>query len=203
MNKLYASIGVAAAAVVLHADVAPNAESTRPLKAGVATPNPKLRSLDGKATDLKTVVAGKPTVLVFYRGGWCPYCNVHLQELGNAQDQLRGLGYQIVALSPDVPAELAKSIDKNDVEYTLLSDSDSNASQAFGVAFQVPQDLVDTYKNSYKIDLEKASGNQRHILPVPAVFLIKDGKVVYSYSNPDYKVRLKAAELIAAAKKAK
>ncbi|QYK52275.1 MAG: AhpC/TSA family protein [Fimbriimonadaceae bacterium] len=182
--------------------VASSAETTKPLKAGVKAPNPTLLNLEGKKTDLTSIAGDKPTVLIFYRGGWCPYCNRHLSELAKIEGDLMEMGYQMVAVSPDTPAELNKSVEKNSLKYKLFSDSSAEAAKQFGIAFKVEESLVTKYKNDYKIDLEAASGQKHHILPVPSVFIIKKGMIVYSYSNPDYRVRLKGDEVLAAAKAA-
>lgn len=193
-------IGAGMAIAGLDDMVASSAETTKPLKAGVKAPNPGLHNLEGKKTDLTTVVGEKPTVLIFYRGGWCPYCNRHLAELGKIEGDLMEMGYQMVAVSPDTPAELNKSTEKGELKYKLFSDSSAQAAKQFGIAFKVEESLVTKYKNDYKIDLEAASGQKHHILPVPSVFIIKKGMIVYSYSNPDYRVRLKGDEVLAAAK---
>lgn len=195
-------IGAGMAIAGLDDMVASSAETTKPLKAGVKAPNPGLHNLEGKKTDLATIVGEKPTVLIFYRGGWCPYCNRHLAELGKIEGDLMEMGYQMVAVSPDTPAELKKSTEKGELKYKLYSDSTADAAKQFGIAFKVEESLVTKYKNDYKIDLEAASGQKHHILPVPSVFIIKKGMIVYSYSNPDYRVRLKGDEVLAAAKAA-
>lgn len=183
--------------------VAQNAAAAVPLKVGVHAPNAKLRTADGKATDLRAVLKGKPTVLIFYRGGWCPYCNVHLADLATVEGQLHDLGYQIVAITPDTPEEISKTIGKHQLTYQVLSDSKAVSLQRFGVAYRLDDATYGKMKDSYHVDLETYSGEMHHILPVPSVFLIDaKGKIVYVHSNPDYKVRMKGAEIVAAAKEA-
>lgn len=195
---------LALAALVLSQSgiVADNAESAKPLQPGASVPAVKVNSLDGKSTPLLDVLRGHKTALVFYRGGWCPFCNRQMADLERVQPDLTKIGYQIVAISPDLPAELKRSIDKHQLSYTLYSDSKADAMKEFGVAFRVEQALVSKYKDSYHIDLEAASGATHHILPVPTVFLVDQaGKITYTYSNPDYKIRLNGDDLVAAAKK--
>lgn len=177
-----------------------SAEHVKPLEVGTPAPNPMLRDTSGQEISLHQITADKPTVLVFYRGGWCPYCNTHLAELGRVSGSLTELGYQIIAVTPDTPAELNKSIESLELGYTLLSDSDVNAARAFQVAFKVDADTVHLYKNQYNIDLERSSGRDHHILPVPAVFLIDSNNVIrYVHSNPEYRERLSGQELLQAA----
>ena len=112
------------------------------------------------------------------------------------------LGYQIVAISPDRPEKLGASAKKHALAYVLLSDSKMTAARAFGVAYKVDDETMKLYRK-YEIDLEEASGEKHHELPVPSVFLIGgSGKIAFEYVNPDYKVRLDPDVLLAAAKSA-
>ena len=197
--RLLALLFVAAGARAA-SDVPESPFEVRPLLIGALAPDAPLRALDGKALSLKSRLAGKPTVLVFYRGGWCPYCNLQLSALKDVQNDLAALGYQTLAVAPDRPEELRKTLDKHGLPYALLSDAKMDAARAYGLAFRVDTGTIKKYAE-YGIDLEKSSGEKHHWLPVPAVFLIdKDGKIVFVYVNPDYKVRLNGGVLLAAAK---
>lgn len=179
-----------------------SADSVKPLQTGEKIPEVSLATAENVSFDLNEYVKDQPVVLIFYRGGWCPYCNIHLRELQKADPELRKMGFEILAVSPDNPAKLQKSIEKHEPGYTILSDTLADAASAFGVAFQVDDSTLKKYKN-YGIDLEEASGESHHLLPVPSVFIIgKDGIIHYVYYNVDYKNRLKADELISQAKKA-
>lgn len=183
-------------------DVARTPSAVRPLLIGAQAPDATLRALDGSAISIKTALGGKPGVVIFYRGGWCPYCSTHLREIKTVEKDLKKLGYRTIAISPDRPEELAATAKKQDLAYTLLSDSKLEAARAYGIAFQVDEGTLKKY-GEYGIDLRKSSGEAHDWLPVPTVFLIgKDGTVKFVYSNPDYKVRLKAPVLLAAAKAA-
>ena len=118
------------------------------------------------------------------------------------EEQLTGLGYRILALSADRPSKLAGTRGKHDLGYTLLSDSQMNASRAFGIAFAMDDAGVRRLK-AFKIDLEEASGETHHMLPVPSVFIVdREGVVRFVYSNPDYRVRIDTDDLIEAARQA-
>lgn len=174
------------------------ADAVRPLLVGARTPQVTLRDAEGRPVSLRTLLAEKPTVLVFYRGGWCMYCNTHLGQLKQAEARVLESGWQIVAVSPDRPEKLRESLQKHEVNYTLLSDSDMAAAQAFGIAFQVDDETVTKYQG-YGIDLDDASGRAHHLLPVPSVFLVDaEGVIVFQYVNPDYTVRLHPDVLLAA-----
>lgn len=162
-----------------------------------------LRTVAGEAFDLRKNVARQPTVLIFYRGGWCPFCNRHLSAVGQIQPKLKELGYQILAISPDRPEELGKSIQKQKLEYTLLSDSDMAAARAFGLAFRVDDATVNLYKTKYKIDLEASSGQKHHELSVPAAYVVDtSGTIRSQYVNPDYKTRIAPDKLLEQARAA-
>ncbi|OIO07517.1 MAG: hypothetical protein AUJ52_10180 [Elusimicrobia bacterium CG1_02_63_36] len=186
--------------VFAHAAPAANSpEEVRPLMVGQIIPSASIRTLSGAKTDLASVVRGRHSVLVFYRGGWCPYCGRQLAALGAAKESLKRLGWEIVAVSPDAPVELAKSKGKHELDYELFSDSKGEASRAMGLAFTVDERTLETYKG-FGIDLERSSGERHHELPVPAVYLVgPDGTALFQYVNPNYKIRLDPKLLIAAA----
>lgn len=187
-------------AVAADAGLASAPNQVRPLLLGSAMPDVDLKTLDGKPTTLKAQVAGKPTVLVFYRGGWCPFCNLQLSELRLIRKDLDGLGFQMIAISPDLPAELNKTIEKDQLDYTLLSDAKADALRAFGIGYRLDDETYAKYQE-YGIDLEKSSGEDHHALPVPSVFIVDaDGVLQFSYSHPDYKIRVPGSVILAAAK---
>lgn len=184
--------------------IAESAEKVRPIGVGSIVPNASVRDISGNQVELSAILNGKPTILIFYRGGWCPYCNRHLGELSFYEYELNLLGYQIVAVSPDLPEKLKKSIAKNEVKYILLSDSKMALTKAFGLAFKVDDQTVKTYRESYNIDLERDSGETHHLLPVPAAFVVDaKGIIRYRYYNANYKSRVNPRELIKAAEQAK
>lgn len=200
--KFLALFGLAAAlaAPTRAAEVPDNAGDVNPIKIGTQLPPITLPERDGKAFDLNASLKTKPTVLIFYRGGWCPFCNAQLSQLAKIQPDLEKLGYQMVAITPDSPAELLKTSGKNKLTYTLLSDSKMEIAQKMGLAFRMDDETYKKYVG-YGIDLEKSSGQSHHLLPVPAVFLVgKDGMINFSYVNPNYKIRLNGDVLLAAAK---
>ena len=192
------------ASVALHAApaIAESADTARPLKRGASAPAIKLTAVDGQEVDLGAAFAAKPTILVFYRGSWCPYCNKQLAALGEAQEELQKLGYQVLAVSPDTAEGLKEMAGKNHLKYQLLSDHAMVASTAYGVAFKLSPDVEKTYRQ-YGVGLTPIPGGDGYWLPVPAVFIIdRQGMIRFAYSNPDYKTRLKVSDLLASAKTA-
>lgn len=181
---------------------AASAEQIRPLLIGMKLPDATLNAADGNLFHLSEAIAKKPAILIFYRGGWCPYCNIQMGQLESVEAEILKLGYQILAISADRPEKLRESMEKKHLNYTLLSDSSMACAQAFGIAFQVDETTIQKYK-SYNIDLEGASGLKHHILPVPAAFIVgMDGIIKFEYVNPNYKVRIDPDLLLAAAKAA-
>ncbi|MCH7826911.1 MAG: AhpC/TSA family protein [Bacteroidetes bacterium] len=180
--------------------VAKSAEDICPILIGEKIPELILTDIDGKSFNLNNAIANKPTILVVYRGGWCPFCNLQLENLRKVEPNLISLGYQLIAISIDRPAKLKESLDKIKLNYTLLSDSNASASIALGIAFKVDDNTIELYKK-YGINLGAASGKNHHILPVPSVFIIgKDQIIKYEYVNPNYKVRLNSDLLLSTAK---
>lgn len=168
-------------------------------KAGDSLPDATVLDEDGHAVTLRDLVKDRPAVLVFYRGGWCPYCNRHLMALAEAESRILAAGHRIVAISPDQPAKLKATPDREKLGYQLFSDRKAEAAQALGIAFRVPDELVAKYKNEYKIDLEAASGETHHLLPHPAVFVVgTDGVIRFAHVDPDYRVRLSPEDILAA-----
>ncbi len=116
-------------------------------------------------------------------------------------DEFAQLGFQVVAVSPDSPDRLKQTIDRHQLSFRLLSDSDMQLSRRLGIAFQLDDATVLKYKNEYKIDLEGASGLTHHQLPVPAVFVVdQSGLVHFAYVNVNFKIRVDPEVLLAAAK---
>lgn len=181
-------------------DIPQSANEVRPLLVGDRVPILTLKTVEGKAFDLNAAIAKKPTVLFFYRGGWCMYCNMHFGQLAQIEDKIKQLGFVIIAISPDKPQKLGESINKHQMGYTLLSDSTMEAARAFGIAFKLDDELLAKYAQ-FGIDLKDASGYDHNMLPVPSVFIIDtDGTIKFKYVNPDYKIRLSPEVLLAALK---
>ena len=177
------------------------AEEICPILIGQSLPKMVLRTSDNTAFDLNAAIAEQAAILVFFRGGWCPYCSRQLGQLQSIESELVQLGFQIIAISPDRPGLLMGHAEKQGLKYRVLSDSEMMAAQSLGIAFRVDDATVNKYKTSYGIDLEADSGQTHHLLPVPSVFIIeKDGRIHFSYMNPNYKVRIDPDLLLEAAK---
>jgi peroxiredoxin len=129
-----------------------------------------------------------------------PYCNLHLSEMREAEAELRALGFAVWFMSIDKPELLVASLDEPDIGYSLFSDAQISATRAFGLAFRLDDGTVDKYKG-FGVDVEAISGENHHVLPVPATFIIgQDGMINFAYANPSYDIRLHPSVLISAAK---
>lgn len=178
-----------------NAQIFENAEDVCPLLIGEILPNADLQNIEGKTIKLKDILATKPSVVVFYRGGWCPYCNMQLSGLAQIEKEILDLGYQIIAISPDDFRNLKNTEDKNGIHYNLYSDPNGKLIQDIGIAFSTPT-LVKGY-----IATKGMKGKASEILPVPTVMIVdKKGKTLFEYINPNYKERISGEMLLAVLK---
>ncbi|MDP6673837.1 MAG: peroxiredoxin-like family protein [Gammaproteobacteria bacterium] len=182
-------------------NVPDNANDIEPLTVGQSAPEFTVYKTDGQPYLFDPESLEKPVALITYRGGWCPYCNLHLNELRDAEPRLLEMGFEVIFLSTDRPEILYTSLSKetSDINYTLLSDSKMDASKALGIAFHIDESDYERMK-SHGIDLEKSTGETHHLLPVPAVFIVNTrGMIQFAYTNADYRVRLEAEPVLTAA----
>ena len=176
-----------------------DAANVEPLAVGDTAPDFEAMTPDGDRFAYSAAAAERKTMLIFYRGGWCPFCNKHLNELRDVVPKLSDAGVDVYFLSADRPEILIDSLDADVTDYQLLSDASLAVARSFGIAFRLDDETYAKYK-TYGIDLEESSGYDHHQLPVPAVFLIgDDGKIEFAHAEADYKVRLPAPKLLAAA----
>ncbi|MGQ8365132.1 peroxiredoxin-like family protein [Glaciecola sp. 1036] len=177
-----------------------NAQDVTPLLNGMTVPNVVVKTAEGDPVSLHGLLLQKPSVVVFYRGGWCPYCSRQLAELKDIEQELVDEGYQIIAISPETPEKLQAQKLKTEFAAQLISDADLNAIREFGIGFYVPGETAKLYKDRMQIELT-ADKNNRAVLPAPAVFILDTkGQVRFSYVNPDFKVRPSAELVLSAAK---
>ena len=179
--------------------VASGVDAVTPLKSGDKIPNALVSDLSGNPVWLQERLGGKRTVLIVFRGGWCPYCTKHLAALQEVHDTIVERGYQVIAISPDTPAGTVKGTGEHDLGYELLSDPAFEASLALGLAFRLSPDLIPLYKE-YKIPLRSAPGYGHPVLPVPAVYVVDgSGTVTFAHTDADYKERLDPKAILEAA----
>ncbi|ETJ49068.1 peroxiredoxin-like family protein [Pseudoalteromonas agarivorans] len=175
-------------------------EQVSPLLPGLSVPNITLKDQHGNNVELQKRFAEKTTVLIIYRGGWCPYCSKQLANIQKIEQQLANLNAQIIAVSPDSPEKLAQS-KISSPNYLLLSDDSLTLTKALGLAYFLDDKTAAIYRNKRGVNFVDAQGKVNVALPVPAVFVIdKSGVVYFQYANPNYKVRLTEELLLAGVK---
>ena len=173
------------------AQIPDQAEDISPLLYGEKIPEGVLTNPNGENHKVSGIVGKKPTVLLVYRGGWCPYCNAHLAEIQEAESEILSLGYQLIAVSPDSPENLKTTDEKHRLNYSLYSDANGDFLKAMGLAFQVPEKRAEMLS-------ERSNGKNEGFLPVPAVFVVDtSGTILFEYINPDYSTRISAGLLLA------
>ncbi|HVJ51405.1 MAG TPA: peroxiredoxin-like family protein [Aliidongia sp.] len=171
--------------------------AAKALKAGDKAPSFALADPDGHAVSSADLLAEGPLVLTFYRGVWCPYCNMDLQALQDAQPALEKRGAKLVAISPQTAPNSRRSQRENKLSFPILSDPRNDVAAAFGLRFELPDYLADLYKNTFKNDLAVVNGDPSWTLPMPARFVIgRDGTILYAEVNPDYTSRPDPEELL-------
>lgn len=151
----------------------------------------------GRTVDLHELWQQGPLVVVFYRGGWCPYCNLELRAWQHELDSLAQLGATLVAISPQTPDTSLSTVEKNELRFPVLSDSQLEAAKAFGVGFDMPAELVKLY-SGIGHDLPVINGNGQWYLPIPATYVIGvDGRVLFAHLDADYRERAEPAVVMA------
>ena len=176
-------------------------QAERAKKVGDKAPVFTLNDPEGNAVSSKDLLAKGPLVVSFYRGVWCPYCNMELQALQAALPEFEKLGASLVAISPQTTPNSRRSTRENKLTFPILSDVKGEVGEAFGLKFALPDYLVDLYK-SLKNDLPSFNDDPAWTLPMPGRYVIgQDGIIAYSEVNPDYTLRPEPEELLPALKK--
>lgn len=170
------------------------------LAVGAAAPDFTLPGVDGEQVSLAKLLTDGPVVLAFYRGGWCPYCNLELRALQAALADITAAGATLVAISPQLPDNSLSTAEKLELAFPVLSDVGNAVAREYGLVFSLPEDLRSVY-DGFGIDLPAANGDQTFELPVPATFVIgRDGSVAWRFVDPDYTHRGDPADVLAALK---
>ena len=167
------------------------------LQSGAYAPSVSLLDMTGHKVNLSDLWQKETLVVVFYRGGWCPYCNLELRAWQTYLESLKQLGAGLIAISPQTADNSLSTAEKNQLKFTVLSDTNLEAAKAFGIAFEMPENLIDLYK-SFGNDLSVVNGNGRWVLPLPATYVIgRDGKIIYAHVEADYRLRAEPADVLA------
>ncbi|MCC8955375.1 AhpC/TSA family protein [Bradyrhizobium sp. Pear77] len=172
-----------------------------PLKAVIAVgddaPDFTLPSTRQRQVSLTSVLHAGPAIVTFYRGGWCPYCNIQLRAYQRALPEIAGLGGQILAISPQLPDGSLSVSEKNALEFDVLSDVGNGVGRSFGLVYALPEELREALRLNNKA-LPGINGDESWELPVPATFVIgQDRRVALAHVDVDYRRRLPPEDIIA------
>lgn len=186
--------------------VADSAAAIQPLRAGNRAPGFVVETVTNQLFEFDPKRLERPVILLVFRGGWCPFCNLYLAEMRDVIPEIRGMGVDVLFLSGDRPDLLFASLksetqkDIDGLDYTILSDADAQAAIALGIAFKASDFTLK--RRAEKGDDIAGSAMAKHgVLPVPSVFAIdKQGVIRFAYINADFRIRLPAGELLAVAR---
>ena len=169
---------------------------SKALKTGDQFPSFILPNAKGVEVDSQTVLDYGPLVIAFYRGGWCPYCNIELKALQSALPEFKAKGAQLLAISPESPDNSLSTVEKNNLEFEVLTDNNNQFAKSINLVYQLPQELVSLYKK-FGIDLEDSQDNSSNELPISATYVIDtSGKIIYDFIEEDYKLRADPNEIL-------
>jgi len=151
---------------------------------------------NGKQVSLKNELKNGAVVVVFYRGQWCPYCNKQLMALQDSLGFIKEKGATLIAVSPEKPINISKTVEKTKAAYSVLFDDGLKIMKSYDVAFSVDSTTIEKYKKFW-IDFYDANGSNGATLPVPAVYIInKEGIIIFKHFDPDYRKRVSVQEIL-------
>ena len=172
-------------------------EGANAIKIEQTAPDFELPDAQGNAVSLANLLKEGPVVVTFYRGSWCPYCNLQLRALQENLAEINSLGATLIAISPQMPDDSLTESDINNMEFAVLSDQDANVASQYGVAWKVPEFLMEHMRVDRKLDFEKINNGNTTILPIPATFVLdRNGKVVWRFVDVDYRARSEPSDII-------
>jgi len=170
------------------------------LAAGERAKNFQLTNANGGETALADLLESGPVVISFYRGGWCPYCNLEFKALNDSLSTIKSLGANLVGISPELPDNSISTAEKHALEFDVLSDVGNIVARDYGIVMDVPDSMRPLYLQ-WGLDVPSANGDDTWELPIPATYVIdSDGTVVFAYVNKNYTERLEPEEIINALK---
>ncbi|MDW7739793.1 MAG: peroxiredoxin-like family protein [Bacillota bacterium] len=168
------------------------------LKTGDQLPEFKLKNAIGDTINIYELLSKGPLIIIFYRGAWCPYCNLELRAYQELLPRIREVGADLVAISPETPDLSLSLSEKLSIDFEVLSDINNKVARQLGLVFKLDDKLISLYKNM-GIDLAESQGNADGELPVPATYVVgSDGEILLAYVNSDYTKRLEPEDALAA-----
>lgn len=178
-------------------------ESAQGLKVGDKAPLFSLKNHLGETVELQFLLEKGEIIISFYRGEWCPYCNLEIKALQERLSDFQALGANLIAISPEFPDHSLSMVEKNQLKFPVLTDEGNTIAKVYKLAFELSEEMNAIYENM-GINLEKRNADYKRTLPVPATFVIgQDGIIKYAFVDADYSKRAEPDEIIAALKSSK
>ncbi|MCL4137543.1 UNVERIFIED_CONTAM: hypothetical protein GTU68_022452 [Idotea baltica] len=166
---------------------------------GDAAIDAQLPGWDGKRVKLSELWQEGPIVLMWYRGGWCPYCNIQLRAMQESMDKIENAGAKLVVLTAELPEKAKETAAANNLDIVALHDKDNGVARKYGIVFDLPESIIPAYRD--KLKMPEYNGNDAMELPLAATYVIdKSGKITYAFLDADYKKRAEPADVIEAVK---
>ncbi|MBC7923371.1 MAG: AhpC/TSA family protein [Ferruginibacter sp.] len=168
------------------------------LRVGDSAPDFSLKNTAGREVSLRDALKNGPVVVTFYRGGWCPYCNVQLNDLQRQLGQIQAFNGEVLAISPEVPAQGLATTAAHGLKFEVLTDEDNRVARLFGLVFTPPDYLREAHEG-LGIDLVRHNGNEHGTLPLPATYVIDpQGRIAYAFVEEDFTQRAETEDVVAA-----
>jgi len=171
------------------------------LKTGDGAPAIVLGNARGDTVDVGALLKNGPVIISFYRGGWCPYCNLELRAFQQILPEIKAVGAALVAISPEKPDDTLSTAEKNALSFEVLSDVGQKVGRAFGLVYDFSDELKSAYKE-FGIDIPGKNGAEDWALPISATYVVdRDGTIIYAYTDADYRDRAEPADVLEVLKK--
>ncbi|MEQ9410129.1 MAG: peroxiredoxin-like family protein [Fuerstiella sp.] len=166
-------------------------------QAGDEAIDAQLSGWDGGKVKLSDLWQDGPIVLMWYRGGWCPYCNIQLRAMQQSMDEIENAGARLVVLTPELPEKAKETAETNDLDIVALHDEGNAVARKYGLVFELPEEIIPAYRD--KLKLPEYNGNDAMELPLSATYVInRSGRITYAFLDADYKKRAEPADVIQA-----
>ncbi len=169
------------------------------IEVGQPAPSFELPDPIGQLTASADLLRKGPLVVTFYRGSWCPYCNLQLRALQSRVAEIHAAGAELVAISPQVPDGSMTHNEMSEMDFLVLSDQNATVASRYGVAWEVPEFLLEHMRVGRQLDLQAINNGNGNVLPIPATFVIgRDGVVAWRFVDVDYRTRAEPDAIIEA-----